>query len=136
MRQQNLQRAQNGFDLQLFCGHNFLCSLVLDFTGFGRIPPCVFQCDIYSFPHVNWPSGSPGTADHELIRLGRESVQQGQYQGMTFPPCKEGTGSVAVEECSGEPTQNYFLFASVAPFLSKIKPGPCCKPQGIFFFTA
>lgn len=62
----------------------------------------MFRCDIYSFPHVNWPSSSPGTADHELIRFGMESVQRGQYGGVISLPCKEGTGLVAVEGCSGE----------------------------------
>lgn len=62
----------------------------------------MFWCDIYSFPHANWPSRSPGTADHELIRAGRESVQGGQYGGVISPPCRKGAGSVAVEGCSGE----------------------------------
>lgn len=81
----------------------------------------MFRCDIYSFPHANWPSGSPGTADHELIRVGRESVQRGPDGGAISPPGKEGTGPVAVEGCSGELMQNYFPFAPVALFLSKIK---------------
>lgn len=49
----------------------------------------MFWCDIYNLPHANWPSSSLGTADRELIRVGREVVWPGQHhQGVISPPAK------------------------------------------------
>lgn len=83
----------------------------------------MFRCDIYNLPHANWPSSSPGTADRELIRVGREVVWPGQHhQGVISPPAKRELDQLlwkdALENCL---RKNDALFASVALYLSEIK---------------
>lgn len=141
VRQQNLQSVWNVAGLWLLCGCDFLCLLVLSFICFGRTPQWVFWCDIYSFPHANWPSSSPGTADHELIRAGRESVQGGQLGGCDFSSLQKGSWISGCGRMLWRADAELFVFCFSCPFFQLNQTGilgPHCLVSSLeaFFFLS